>query len=345
MANLTGVDEADDGIRVQGVAASLDHLSDSLHRGFALSDVPSADCWLLLDTSPLGMQEPDEPALAELLNNHALSRVEPSRAGVPLELSLALLPLDHATSAGSELIRSSLALSLHELPSSRLAQGAGRVIAAWLECDGSFDAAPTALQRHLARVMFARRADGRIEWLRWYDPAVLWLLWPHLSEHQRYLLLGPIRRYWLLTPSGALACLSARTSLPQSERLPAASASVEFTTAQWTIIDSIGALNLALAQMQASEFDGAAFGRAAEVGMSALVRAKKARFTDRKDLAEYARRAVTCHPEFDRHPLVANRLRLLSAGEFFTAIIDDITDDQWQEIANDLTSTDRPSSR
>ena len=328
---------------MQRAAASLDQLSDSLHRGLASSGPPAACSWLLLDTSPLGNQEPEDPGMAELLNDHALTRVKPSRADIPQEMSPALVPLDPTSSAGSTLLRSSLALALGELPSSRLAQGAGRVIAAWLQCDGGVDAARASLERHLGRVMFASRADGRIEWLRWYDPAVLWLLWPHLIAAQQTLLLGPIRRYWLLTPSATLACLSRPGPPLPPEKVSAGPDSVVFTTQQWAIIDGIGPLNSALTQMQASELDSAAFAHAAAAGTSALTRAQTAGFTDRRDLARYAQRAMTCHPRFDSHPLVADRLRRRSTDEFFTALIDDITDHQWIQIAQDLMATDQRS--
>ncbi len=340
MANLTGGNDKVDVVRIQGDQAPLDQLSDSLHRGFASSSSPAASCWLLLDPSPLGMHKPNDPGMVKLLNDHALARVKPSRAGIPLEMSPSLLPLDQTSSAGSTLIRSSLALALGELPSPRLAQGAGRVIAAWLECDGSVDAARASLERHFACAMFASRADGRIEWLRWYDPAVLWLLWPHLIAAQQCVLLGPIRRYWLLTPSATLACLSRPGAPRHSEKVSAKSASIAFTSQQWAIVDGIGPLNVALTQIQASELDSAAFARAAAAGMCALARAQKAGFSDRRDLARYAHRAMTCHPEFDSHALIADLLRERSTEEFFTAVVDDITDLQWNQIANDLKAID-----
>lgn len=341
MDKLARVDEADGGERGHSAATKSHRLSDSLHRNLTTSGLPSTRCWLVLDPSPLGMQEADETALAELITHRALCRVEPARAGVPPEMAPALLPLDATIAADSALIRSSLELALHELPSTQLAQGGGRVIAAWLECDGEPEPTQAALRRHLARTMFARRADGRIEWLRWYDPAVLWVLWPRLSAEQQRLLLGPVRRHWLLTPSGALQCLSATTD-PSSQAAKPTSATteqIEFTATQWAVIDAIGALNLALVQACASELDDIALARYRDVGMSALARAQQAGFTDRQDLAVYASKAITCHPEFDRHAIVAQRLRAAQPGDFFSATVDDITDPQWQQITNDLNAS------
>jgi hypothetical protein len=342
VGKLEKVDPAIGAERVHSVSTTSDRLSDSLHASLS----SSARVWLLLDPSPLGMQDPDKPALAELITHRALCRVEPRRAGVPTKMAPALLPLDALVPADSALIRSSLELALDELPSHQLAQGGGRVIAAWLECDGEPEHTQSFLQHHLARSMFARRADGRTEWLRWYDPAVLWVLWPRLSADQQGLLLGPVRRYWMLTPSGKLQCLSA----PATSRLPSANTpavpaeQIEFTAAQWAVIDAIGALNLALVRARASELDDIALAQRRDVGMSALARAQQAGFTDRQDLAAYASKAITCHAEFDRHALVAQRLRAAQPGDFFSAIVDDITEPQWRQIASDLNASSGAAS-
>lgn len=287
------------------------------------------------------MQEADEPALVELIARRALSRVQPLRAAVPLAMSPAILRLEAAIPADSALIRSSLEIALHELPAKRLAQGGGRVIAGWLECDGEPEFAQATLQRHLARTMFARRSGGRIEWLRWYDPAVLWVLWSRLSGEQQRLLLGPVRRYWLLTPSGTLQCLSPTTASSSQAAKPSAVTmkEIEFTATQWAAIDAISALNLALVQAHASELDDIALARCRDVGMSALARAQQAGFTDCRDLAAYARMAITCHPEFDRHAIVEQRLRTVQPGDFFSARVDDITDAQWRQIATDMNDS------
>jgi hypothetical protein len=338
VGELAKIDAAIGAERVDSVATTSDRLSDSLHTGLSTSALTSARVSLLLDPSPLGMQEPNKPALAELIAHPALCRVEPRRAGVPTKMAPAILPLDALVAADSALIRSSLELALNELASPQLAQGGGRVIAAWLECDGESAHTQTSLQRHLARSLFARRADGRTEWLRWYDPAVMWVLWPRLSVDQQGLLLGPVCRYWMLTPSGTLQCLTA----PAASRLTSAKTTaitaerIEFTATQWAVIDAIGALNLALVQARASELDDITLARHRDVGMSALARAQHAGFTDRHDLASYASRAIACHAEFDRHGMVAQRLRAAQPGDFFSAIVDDITEPQWRQIANDL---------
>jgi hypothetical protein len=324
-------------------AALTSQLSDALHRGLATPGSTSAPCWLLLDPSPLGLSESDEPLAGGLLTHPTLCRVKPARADLPEDMAPALLALDAAESGGSALLAQSLALALGELSSQRLAQGQGRVVAAWLECDGELDASQAALQRHLARTLFTRRPDGRIQWLRWYDPAVLWLLWPRLDARQQHYLLGPIRRCWLLTPSAELACLQAPQP-PEAEPLTA----LGLTDAQWAVVDAISALNLALAQTDASSLDATTLQRVADTGMSAITRAQQAGWSDRQDLALYARIAITRHAHFDRHPSVSQRLQAARPGDFFSAAIDGITEDQWHHIKRDLddaTATTITSSR
>jgi Domain of unknown function (DUF4123) len=342
VGNLAKVEPANDAERAHGVSTTSDRLSDSLHSNLSTS----GHVWLLLDPSPLGMQEADKPALAELIAHRALCRVEPRQAGVPTNMAPALLHLNALASTDSAIIRSSVELALNELASPLLAQGGGRVIAAWLECDEALEQTDTSLHHHIARSMFARRSDGRTEWLRWYDPAVLWVLWPRLRADQQALLLGPVRRHWLLTPSGTLLCLSAPTA-PES-RLKMTSAAtatqIEFTATQWAVIDAIGALNLALVEIHASELDDIALARYCDIGMNALARAQQAGFTDRRDLAAYASKALTCHAEFDQHAIVAQRLRAVQHGDFFSAIVDDISESQWRQIAGELDASSSVAS-
>jgi hypothetical protein len=323
-------------------AAVADRLCDTLHRQLAASEHP-AHCWVLFDPSPLGMQEPDDTSLSALLANPAVRQVKPANTSVAEPFAAKLLPVDAARYEGSELLRSSLLAALHETPSKRLVQGHGRIVAAWLECEGEPGDVERSLVAHIAHTMFARRPNGRLHWLRWYDPAVLWLLWPRLDARQQHYLLGPVRRCWLLTPSAELACLQAPQP-PEAEPLTA----LGLTDAQWAVIDAISALNLALAQADASSLDAATLQRVADTGMSAITRAQQAGWSDRQDLALYARLAITRHAHFDRHPSVSQRLQAARPGDFFSAAINGITEDEWHHIKRDLddaTATTITSSR
>jgi hypothetical protein len=317
--------------------SASDH-ADVLHRALA-SRAPAtgAACWLLLDRGPLSLNEASDPLLADLLSRGDLRMVNPPRNDVPAGLAPALLRLNSEVAQDSETIGQSLGLAGHELSSGQLAQAGGRVVAAWLEGSDGADDDPQPLQRHFSEFMFFLRPDGRVQWLRWYDPAVLWALWPCLRAEQRAVLLGPIRRYWLFAPNAALLALDAPTTTSiVLEHGTSAALRLALTPEQWNQIDAISALNLAFVQANASAFTDAALEQARQAGMAALARAQRVGLHDVRDLALYAHVAITRHPAFDEHPDVAQRLQSLKPGDYFSASIDGLTDADWTRICREL---------
>jgi Domain of unknown function (DUF4123) len=326
--------------------------SDMLHRALARTATSGtaqsgASCWLLMDRSPLALSETDNADLSALLSHSALRTVTPLRRDfLPATFAPALLRLDSTQPQDSESIRQSLLLSQQELRSSLLAQGRGRVIAGWMECDDDAQPAEARLLRHFTEFMFFGRSDSRLQWFRWYDPAVLWALWPRLQAEQQAALLGPIRRFWLLSPNGSLQVLSTtRVAAAAVSASPLASDRLALTTLQWEEIDVIGALNQTLVQIGASEFEDRQLARASSVGLAALTRAARRGLNDQQDLASYARIAIVWHPAFDTHPEVAERLDALQPGEYFSGCVDDIDDVQWQRIGDELNQGALPDER
>lgn len=339
-----GNDEVNRGKHFSGMSR-LDRLTDELHRGLGRfqSESPQVPCWLLFDLAPLGLLESDDPELAALLTSHLLIKAKSANDEVPADLGLALLPVDPVTPRGSSAIRTSLEVALGELTWASLSHGRGRVVAAWLECHDDIENASSQLRRHFSDLMLVRRPDGRLDWLRWYDPAVLWVLWPCLGSEQQAALLGPIHRWWFLSPAGELQCLS--VPIPQAaDAGPCRTAAqrLGLTALQWDTIDAIGALNLALVEAKASEFDLDRLNQACRAGLEAIGRARVAGFGDRRDLALYAYRAIACHSEFDQHPIVVHALQSSKPGDYFSACVDDLSEGQWQQIRRDMQARRSP---
>ena len=237
-----------------------------------------------------------------------------------------LAPLDTTRFADSELIAQSLREGVQELQPAQLDAGHGRRIGGWLCSAESND----AVARHLAASMLHVHPDGYTVWLRLHDPAVMWALWSILGGVQRAALLGPIDTWHLLDPAGDLLSLSTplRGVRVRRERL-------RLSEAQWADLASVAALNLAMRARPPG--DGHPLERMRADTLDALRRARGMGFDDERDLAAFARRAITVHPRFDHHPLVVQRLQARDPDDYFTGLVDDLSDQDWQRIGTDMS--------
>jgi hypothetical protein len=188
--------------------------------------------------------------------------------------------------------------------------------------------------------MVHSRQGGRRTLLRWTDPAVLWVLgtFAMLTTQQRDALHGPIFAYYLLDPTGRLTKLtpSGAESLRSAETEAARNASaLAFTEPQWQQLEAIGPLNQALLRFDAPRLDPESLNAARDAGMSAISRARSLGFADAQDLAAFAWRAMSVHPQFEAHPLIDEHLRKREPGDLFTALVDPLDADAWLRIANE----------
>jgi Domain of unknown function (DUF4123) len=319
-------------------------LSDQLHR--ALSDSQTTETsWLLIDPSPLFATARDDEWLDSFINHPDTLVALQSRAEVPFEMYPRFQRFDASQPHGSQQLRHSLQIAVAENQPHQLGQGFGRAVAAWIECGSEFALDAWPLRQHFSRFMFFQRPDARVDWLRWYDPAVLWVLWEILSPAQRKTLLGPIRRLWLLDPAGqlvSLQCDDDALTLPWNA--DAARSPLGLSDEQWQRIDAIGPFNQALVRVRL-QAQGDAPGNASTLpalqqlrrqALGALARAQQRGIRDSQDLALYAELAMRCHPEFDQHPLVVDALQRVNSDNYFSACIADIDDMQWQRIRSEL---------
>ncbi|CAJ0820922.1 DUF4123 domain-containing protein [Ralstonia flaminis] len=309
---------------LQTQAAEISH---ALHS--EVNARPQADCMLLIDTVPRPISEDD--ALWEGYSQSDNVRVKLAHPKIDPAHYPALLPLSITKFKDSLFLEQSVLSALEELPSEILRTGTGRRIAGWLTSSEPI----SKVARHLASSMLQYSTlRGGVAWLRLQDPAVLWWLWSLLSPVQRKALLGPIEIFWLLNPAGRLIELRA-----ESVEAKDAQAVLALSSEQWKDVACIAPLNLAIREWGQAQVVGARFDSLCASALAAVRRACAAGFTDQRDLAAYARCALEIHPEFDLHALVRARLAQRGEDDYFTSLIDDLEEQDWQRIANESSVT------
>jgi len=293
-------------------------LSELLHR--QITACGSDLVWLAIDAAAANAQPlPDElqqavegPAAHALKLNHP----EVDRAHWPI-----WLPLNIAQTQGSDLLQMSIERALAECTVASLRQGQGRRIAGWLLVDESVDGAA----QHWARQMLQRRANVGTKLLRLHDPAVLWALWQRLDPAQQRTLLGPVRSWWLLDPTGQMLKLSA----PFAEAEAEARLSAPWSDTLWQDIEHIGAFNDALRHLIEPPPN---LPHALDSAMRAMQRAEAAGFNHVKDLAAYAMHAIAVHDQFDSHPIIRRALAQTQADQHYVELVAGLSEEDWREV-------------
>ncbi len=298
---------------------------DELHRELAQSS--SGICHLVYDPAliPLGS---DEDTVSWLLENQPARSINIAGAKLDREVLPLYRPLITSQSQGSGILASSLAVSLRELQVQSLQRGIGRRIGGWVQTTE-----PDAAFGHLGRSMLQRRPEGTLVWVRLHDPAVLWALWPLLSVRQQACLLGPLMAWWLHDPAGHLQVL--RVQCASSEPLVLA-------PEQFPLVDGIHAVNSALRQRLAAHGDSAAVSSEQALhwrqsAFAAIRRARQHGLSDERDLSAFCNHALLTHPRFDEHPRIAGSLSRREAGQYFTQLVDDVSEDEWRLIAAEMS--------
>lgn len=296
---------------------------DTLDRALVLSTLSAQGCMVLLDPAlrPIA-EDPLWPA-GDLEGPVPISLEHPRVDPSVVPQLLTLCPNDglHAGVLAHTLDEAQV-----DCDRESLRHGRGRRIGAWLVTTATASDVGT----HLGRVMLQRHGlTGSQVWLRLHDPAVLWLIWPELSPQQQAALLGPIEAAYLLDPLGRLEVI----------RRPASAAiaphGLELTPQQWTTIDATSAANQALRDWSAMP-QGTSIRGHAQVALEAARRAASLGFGDTSDQSHFALRALTTHPRFDRHPWVAQRLDDRAPEDYFSGLVADLDEMQWQHIGADL---------
>lgn len=302
-------------------------LSDELHR--ALAAVADDTCWLVYDPALHPLAEDDEAA-QWAKPEHSPMAVPIDHPQVDRSLWPLWMPLDAATGHGSGVLQASLHAALAELQPEALQHGHGRRIAGWLQLHDDCD--PARAARQLGRAMLQCPPGGGGTLVRLHDPAVRWALWPLLDAGQQAALLGQIRCWWGLDPTGHLCRIE--SAQPTSDALT-------LRVDQWRDLELIRPLNRALAHWLPDQ--PAAWRaphpveQARDLALQALRRAHLHGLDDPHDLAAFAGHALCVHPRFDEHPRMRSLLKQRQAsGEHYAAAVEALTDDDWSAIAQDL---------
>lgn len=291
--------------------------SDQMHRKLA-SGVGKGCCWLLID--PVLRPVLDDSPLDLALRGKTWISV-PSSGDPDPRLMPQLVMLDSNVAQDSGAIQVSLLEARNELAPDILAQGGGRRICAWLECAAKGE----TLARHIANQLIQTHTKVRRRLLRWHDPAVFWGLWPTLTPLQQTKLLGPITRYWLLDPLG-------NHIEYESPLKTAISGALDLSGEQWQSVEHITALNGLLRKQLEPKSTVSDLATIRDRSMAAFARASLLGFHDQHDLVAFATYALKIDPAFDLHPLIAARLKTRMSDDFFTALVDDLTAEQWDLI-------------
>lgn len=303
-------------------ALSANRISDQLHRTLAVTN-SSASCMLLLD--PTLYPPSESPRYSAWLEQHPPVKITLQHQKIDPSIYPLLLPLESAKAADSDVLGVSVLDAIEELNPESLEQGVGRRVGGWIVSQQP----AKAVARHLAKAILQHPEPRRTKILRLHDPSVLWAFTPRLNETQLNQLLGPIDAWWYLDPLGQLVALKPTVSEPLDTAL-------QLTPENWRDVDGIGPINRALRRWLKLEQHDESLPTVLDNAWQALRRAQSFEFNDPDDLTAFVECALLVHPNFYEHPTLKPRLERHPAGQYFTAIIDPLTDDDWQRIQHDL---------
>lgn len=304
-------------------------------------------CHLLLDPQLRPLDE--DSIFACELNNSAPSKQGLTRRSITLPIQEDhrpwITPLSVDRASNSHALQLSVKEALDELQPASLAQGLGRRIGGWLVSEAD----SIGIAMHLARLMVQTSASGQRMLLRVHDSAVLWVLWAVLTPSQHRSLLGPLRHWFILDPSGQLIRLDHPPAGQADTDAAADPAPLHLTAAQWLDVMNIQAFNAALAKWTAQSMaahavpiDPQRLYTAAQTLITALRRARNWGISDDTDLTLFAQHALQHGAQFDSHPHVKELLARCNSRqsdfEYYSAAVESLDIDDWARIRHETTA-------
>jgi len=232
-----------------------------------------------------------------------------------------LLELPQDQVVAQELIRLSVAVSLSEALEWQQGQGASRGICGWLSSSGEL--------RHLAEALMQKAvlAIGNHEpqVFRFYDPRVLTHLFRYVREAQFFNGLPVLRNWTYLNTDVELVTVSQNVE-------PDSPAPVWFMTREQR--EKVGYIEVVNGVLRNTGSNSSL----TDTVDAAISRCRHHHgWADPEDVSAFATLALRCHPKFDAHPKVAEKLmELRRANESFSGWANSLEDREWHRIQTEL---------
>ncbi len=181
----------------------------------------------------------------------------------------------------------------------------------------------------LGKISIHDHPEGGRALVRWYDPSVVEALWRSLDDAQRTSVL-PSRSVWI----------GLGRDLHPVIRRAHSDTTITFrlTRDQWALLDGLRILNPKVARIGARHA-GVITPQIRTALHDALIRAGLKGIRDPSDLHAFVDAALRYHPRFDTHPLLRERLSRRKHTESLQESLSLLTDCDWQQVINDLSST------
>lgn len=302
---------------------------DTFTSGIALAEmlqqlalsVGESRCLLLID--PL-LRDPAEDEDWQGLNDALAARSSSVRLAHPdIDPSIwpRLVALDLARPRDADISRAAAHMAIRDWQPEALVQGRGRRIGGWIF--GVTHAGTMA--RHLARSLLQAGPGGSRRLLRLHDPAVIDLVWRMASDRQKADLLGPATLWVNLDRWARLACYASEA--------PRSGVGLQFDAEQWRSISLLGAVNRAWRTV--AERPATVSAEALAQVVACVRRGAETGLRDMRDWEAMAVRALTVHPEFDRHPDMAALLMERPDDVGFARLVMELTEADWERIARE----------
>lgn len=283
----------------------------------------SERCYLLLD--PFLRDFYDDDVVYERIDNKEAMPISIPHSSVDKSRVPLIIPLDLNSKKDEALLFHSIYESLLESHPRRIERGNGRRFCAWLAVRSGISLSDLA--GYIGKTAIQKVSIDKTILLRLYDPAVFSQLWLLLSDVQRRTLLGFVSEWNILASDGDI-----QTFTPPPVGFIGAH-SLAIPNEQYRKIRVIGAINQGLcAYRQINDGLWIDDKQAQRLLFPLFDRTRDYQFNSRSEWADMAVKALTIHPFFDRHKLLAARADRMYQSIVYSDWIHGISPKEWEMV-------------